>query len=225
MINYFHLLRKNYLFSDIPDDKLDAVVSCMNGFTKTYHARTLLFCAGNPVPYFGMVLKGCVELFLSGTEGNPILLSQFYEGDLFAQSLTIADASSNIFEIYASEDTEILFLTVPKFTALENCHCMHRFKVMENLMTLIAEDNMKLLMKIEILTQNSLRQKLQLYFLVLSKEQQSRTVTLPFGRDKLSSYLSCDRSAISRELGRMKQDGLISYTKNTVTLLTPDSAS
>lgn len=133
--------------------------------------------------------------------------------------MTVAGTGEHSFEIYATKNTKILFLYVPRFTSPENCHCENRFKVMENLMKLIAINNMKLTTKIQILMLHSLRQKLLLYFSILSKEQHSSTIVLPFGRDKLSAYLSCDRSAVSRELSRMKQDGLIDYSGKTVTLL------
>ena len=86
-------------------------------------------------------------------------------------------------------------------------------------MVLIAKRNTELLMKMQILAQNSLRQKLLLYFAILSKQQNSSTITIPFGRDKLASYLSCDRSAVSRELGRMQKEGMIEVSRNTITLL------
>ena len=88
-----------------------------------------------------------------------------------------------------------------------------------NLMQLIAKNNMELMMKIRILTQGSLRKKLMLYFSILSREQHSTTITLPFGRDKLANYLFCDRSAVSRELGRMDREGLIQLGKTEITLL------
>ena len=108
---------------------------------------------------------------------------------------------------------------VPEFTSLQNCNCSYRFKVMENLMQLIAKNNMELMMKIRILTQGSLRKKLMLYFSILSREQHSATITLPFGRDKLANYLFCDRSAVSRELGRMDREGLIQLGKTNHALI------
>ena len=92
-------------------------------------------------------------------------------------------------------------------------------EVIESLMQLIAKNNMELMMKIRILTQGSLRKKLMLYFSILSGEQHSSTITLPFGRDKLANYLFCDRSAVSRELGRMNREGLIQLGKTEITIL------
>lgn len=221
---YFDLLRKNPLFDTVPDDKIFTVISCLNGVVKEYREQTLLFPLEETVPCLGITLEGCVDVFISNNSGSPILIQQAFPGSLFVHALTVSGISGHSFEIYSTKNTKILFLYVPKFTALENCHCENRFKVMENLMKLIAVNNMNLSTKIQILMLHSLRQKLLLYFSILSKEQHSATIKLPFGRDKLSAYLSCDRSAVSRELGRMKQDGLIDYSGKTITLLSQFSS-
>jgi len=220
MEQFSPVIINNPLFEGVPEDKLEQVIDCMNGSVKAYEGRTLLFCSGDQVPCLGLVLEGCVEIFLSTSEGNAALISQSGPGELFGQAMAVAGISDHAFEIYALEGTKILFLYVPEFTSMKNCGCTHRFQVMENLMKLVATENMSLMAKIRILTQGTLRKKLLLYFSVLSKEQRSRTVRLPFGRDKLAFYLCSDRSAVSRELGRMKKDGLISYTRNEITLLT-----
>lgn len=218
MNNYSQLIFDNPLFSNIPPDHFPAVSDCMNSFTQTFQSRTLLFGAGSKITRFGLLLKGTVEIFLLGSNGTHTLISLVSPGELFCHSLAVAEAADHLFMIYASEGSEILFLHVPKFTAAGNCHCACRYKVMENLMKLIAKDNMNLTMKVQILTQGSLREKLMLYFSFLAKEQHSNTILLPFGRDKLASYLFCNRSAVSRELGRMQKEGLLSIHKNEITL-------
>lgn len=219
MDNFSHLLSNNPLFSRVPEDKLEPVISCLKGTRKHYSKRTLLFHSDEPIPCMGIVLEGSVEIFLAQNDGSVTLLSQSHAGELFGQALTVAGASSYMFEIYASDSSEILFLYVPEFTSLKNCQCTYRFIVMENLMKLISEENMNLMMKIQILAQPTLRQKLLLYFSVLSRKQHSDVITLPYGREKLSCYLGCDRSAVSRELGNMKRDGLITGERNHITLL------
>lgn len=218
MDKFSHFIQKNPLFHRVPPDSVEHVLQCLGAFSRTYDGHTLLHQTDSPIPFFGMVLKGSVEIFLSSPDGASILISRSEPGELFGQALTVGGLESILFEIYASEGSEILFLHVPEFTSLKNCRCTYRFIVMENLMKLIAEDNMELMMKIRILTQTSLRKKLLLYFSLLAARQGSCMITLPFGRDKLSLFLACDRSALSREMGKMKKDGLIDFKRKTVTL-------
>ncbi len=209
----------NPLFKDIPENRLEPVLGCLKAQKKSYAGRTLLFSADEPISCLGLVLRGYVEIFLTDADDNRTLITQASEGELFGHALCVAHAETNIFEITTSEHAEILFLYVPEFTSLQNTNCTYRFKVMENLMRLIAKNNMELMKKIRILTQSSLRKKILLYLSILSKEQHSETISLPFGRDKLANYLFCDRSAVSRELGRMSKEGLITLSKTEITLI------
>lgn len=218
MDKYSHLIIKNPLFDRVPEENLHAVLKCLEAILHTYDRPSLLYQTDSRISAFGMVLRGSVEIFLSSPDGTSTLVSRSEAGELFGQSFATGALTSNLFEIHASGGSEILFLQVPEFTSLKNCHCTYRFIVMENLMKLIAEENMELMMKIRILTQTSLRKKLMLYFSLLSVRQNSASITLPFGRDKLSLYLNSDRSAVSREMGRMKRDGLIDFKKNRVIL-------
>ena len=157
MKKYYPLLLKNPLFFDIPEDKLETVLGCLQAKYKTFTGKTMLFPPDKPIPCLGLVLSGYVEIFLTNADDNRTLISQSKVGELFGQALAVAKADTNIFEIITSEHAEILFLYVPEFTALRNTNCMYRFKVMENLMQLIATNNMELMKKIRILTQPSLR--------------------------------------------------------------------
>lgn len=208
----------NPLFKGIPEDRLDNVLGCLKAQKKSFAGRTMLFAADEPISCLGLVLKGYVEIFLTDADGSRILITQASEGELFGHALAVAQAETNIFEITTSVQAEVLFLYVPEFTSLQNTSCTYRFKVMENLMQLIAKNNMELMKKIRILTQGSLRKKIMLYLSILAKEQHSDTIALPFGRDKLANYLFCDRSAVSRELGRMSREGLITLSKTEITL-------
>lgn len=218
MKNYYELIMSNPLFKDIPVERMEPVLDCLKARKRSFDSKTLLFSSDEPIPCLGMVLKGYVEVFLTDADDNRTLITQANPGELFGHALAVAQAPTNVFEISASEDSEILFLYVPEFTSLQNCSCMYRFKVMENLMQLIAKNNMELMMKIRILTQGSLRKKIMLYLSIMSRQQHSDMVKLPYGRDKLANYLFCDRSAVSRELSRMARDGIIKLSKNEIKL-------
>jgi CRP-like cAMP-binding protein len=73
--------------------------------------------------------------------------------------------------------------------------------------------------KIEIMTKRSTREKLLAYLAAEAQKAGSGSFTIPYNREELADYLSVDRSAMSAELGRMRDDGLIRFQKNNFTLL------
>ena len=82
----------------------------------------------------------------------------------------------------------------------------------------IGDKNVQLMEKIEVLSRKTLRDKILTCLRQQARQQGSRRFTLPFGRQELADYLCADRSALSRELGRMQAEGLLSFQKNTFQL-------
>ena len=69
----------------------------------------------------------------------------------------------------------------------------------------------------------TIRERVLIYLSSQSGKAGSLTFQIPFDRQQLADYLNLDRSALSKELGKMKKDGLLDYHKNTFTLLQPES--
>jgi len=94
-----------------------------------------------------------------------------------------------------------------------------RNKLMYNMLTLLANENMRRMYKIELLCQKSLRERVLTYLrFVARKKGTSSSFTIPFNREQLAQYLNVNRSALSHELSLMQQEGLISFKKNCFTL-------
>ena len=84
---------------------------------------------------------------------------------------------------------------------------------------IIAEKNRELLRKVDVVSRKTLREKIMAYLSIQSQIQQSRYIELPLGRVELAQYLCADRSSLTRELERMRADGLIDFHRNTFKIL------
>jgi CRP-like cAMP-binding protein len=72
------------------------------------------------------------------------------------------------------------------------------------------------------MAKRSTREKLISYLSEEAKRHNSGTFVIPFNRQQLADYLAVDRSAMSNELGKMRDDGLLMFDKNQFTLLQGD---
>lgn len=81
--------------------------------------------------------------------------------------------------------------------------------VLENILREVARDAVYLNLKIQLLSQPTLRDKLLFYLNVMHDSQHSHVFTIPFTREKLAQFICADRSAVSRELSRMQREGII----------------
>ena len=106
-----------------------------------------------------------------------------------------------------------------KYTIIISCSTSRYGDYMiENMVELIAEKNLTLVEKLEVVSRTTIREKLLTYLARQAEAAGARTFTIPMGRTALAEYLCTDRSAMTRELARMRDEGLIDYTKRTFTL-------
>ena len=93
--------------------------------------------------------------------------------------------------------------------------CVFHHRLIENMVRLICEKNIQLMEKVEVTSQKTLRDKILTYLRIQADRQGADRFEIPLKRTELAEYLCADRSALTRELARMKAEGLISYNKNT----------
>lgn len=167
--------------------------------------------AGEPVSGFGIVLEGVVQVFKEDYFGNRSLLSRCREGDLFLEAVRLTRPENSPVNVQAVTACSVAVLDYAKlFAPAGNCRVHAR--VLENLLRVISTKVLALNRKISILSKRTIRDKV----LCFLKEEGggSTEVRIPFGRSALADYLCVDRSALSRELSRMKERGEIDFDGN-----------
>jgi CRP-like cAMP-binding protein len=95
----------------------------------------------------------------------------------------------------------------------------YRCSLLKNILEMISNANMRQLYKIDILSKKSLRDRIVLYLSLQAKRKKTNDFLIPFNREEFAAYLCVDRSALSRELGRMQDEGLIQFEKNRFIIL------
>ena len=97
--------------------------------------------------------------------------------------------------------------------------CEFHHRLIKNMVSIIADKNRDLMRKVEVVSKRTIREKLLAYLSIQAQVQQSRYFEIPLGRLELAEYLCVDRSALTRELAKMKDEGLIDYDKNCFRML------
>ncbi|MBQ9280478.1 MAG: Crp/Fnr family transcriptional regulator [Clostridia bacterium] len=123
------------------------------------------------------------------------------------------------YEITTKEETQIILIDFNRITDGEITKSAFYNQFIKNLLKIITDVVLQRNERIELLTQKSIRDKLLEYFKVTAQKTGSRTFTLPFSFTELSEYLSVDRSAMSREIKNLKDEGFVKIIHKRVTLL------
>ncbi len=226
MLHRQHLLFKiglmkeiNYsdipLFEGISSENLDKLLFCINSFKKEFEKGETIIMEKDKVPYIGIVLFGDVHILKEDIWGNSTLLSYVGIGNLFGENFAVSKVPESSVTFMAASKTKVLFLAASSIIHTCPNSCGFHAKIAENMFHLLGEKSISFMNKIEIMSKDSLRNKLLAYISMLSQEQKSRYVTSPLTRTELADYLSVNRSAMTRELGKMREDGLIDFDKNT----------
>lgn len=218
MEKYIPLLQKSPLFIEMDEKDIKSMLKCLNAFEKEYMDGEMIYCEGEKVGAVGVVLEGRVQVVRDDVHGNRIIMAEWAPGDLFAEAFAPAEVDEIPVSVYASEKSRVLFVDFKRIMTQCSSHCAFHSLLIRNMMKAIAQKNILLSRRIELLGKRSIREKLLALFWTRQKEMKKSRVTLPFNRNELADYLCVDRSAMSRVLGQMKKEGILSFKKNVFEL-------
>lgn len=187
--------------------------------TNKYRKGYVIFGTGSIVTDIGLVLSGSVRIEHTDLWGNKSILGIISAGGVFAESYACIPNEPMLVDAVANEDCDVLFISVPRlFTPCSACVSQNR--LIQNLVMISAGKNLQLSRRSLHTSPKTIRGRLASYFSQEVSAQGSNKIVIPFDRQQLADYLNLDRSALSKELGKMRNDGLIAYNKNTFVIKT-----
>lgn len=215
---YYDVLRRTSLLHGMLDDELEQLLHCLSARTRFYQRGEILLMAGYPTTEIGILLKGRITALKSTGSGNSIAIAHMGPGGLFGDVLSGSGEKSPV-TVMANEDCLALYL--PYHKMLRPCAQLHacHMQLMQNLVETISGKYFALDRRIDILIRKSLRARVCLWLLEEESRQGSSTFTVSLTRAALAEYLNCDRSALSRELSHMQQEGLLETYRGSFKLL------
>lgn len=214
MEKYLDVIAGSYLFQGVAPEQIAEMLKCLNAFQKSYSRGEVVFAEGDAVTVLGLVLKGSVFLQKTDYQGNTLLMARVGTGELFGEALACIGMKESDVEVVAAENAEILFLDVSRVTTTCSSACIFHRQVIKNLLMGIAGKNHMLNQKMEHLSKRTTREKLLSYLSSFHRNSEDEWFSIPLNRQQLADYLCVDRSAMSWELCRMRDEGLLEFHKN-----------
>ena len=210
---------KSALFAGIEPGDRKAMLGCIGYHVNSYSKGEVVVLEGENLKHVGLVLSGIVDMVKEDLWGNKTLLLRMQKGELFGETFACGEDNMSVVTFTVSEDTKILFL--PFERVMHSCSraCRFHHQLIENMVHIIAQKNRDLMRKVEVVSKRTIREKLLAYLSMQAQLQNNRYFEIPLGRMELAEYLCVDRSALTRELVKMKEDGLLDYDKNCFRML------
>ena len=205
---------ESHLFDGINRDEQKAMLSCIGYHIGTFRKGDIVAFEGENVKHIGIVLSGAVDMVKEDLWGNKTTLVRSRKNDIFGETFACGSDNLSVVNFLVSEDAQILFIPFDRVMHSCTMACRFHHRLIENMVRIIANKNRDLMRKVEVVSKRTIREKLLAYLSIQAQVQQSRYFELPLGRVELAEYLCVDRSALTRELAKMKEEGLIDYDRN-----------
>lgn len=215
----FALLSHTPLFAGVAPQEIEAMLACLDTERRHYTKGQIILRSGDTVRSMGIVLSGRVLIEKTDLWGNATVLDSVGPGQIFAETYACTPQEPLMVDAVAAESAEVLFIQVAR--VLEVCpnSCVHHHTLIRNLLSLSAQKNLLLSRKIFYTAPKTIRARLLSYLSDQAIRCGRRSFTIPFNRQQLADYLNVERSALSNELSKMQQDGLIETERNYFRLL------
>ena len=219
MNSMVNLLSENILFKNIPKEKILCILNSPACYVKSFGSEMNIYEVGEKINSAGIILDGVVDIIHTSINGDESIVNRLTKGQTIGSSFSCVSDINNLNYIRSVTSSTVLFINIHKLlrecNSIYDCHLC----LCENIMYLIAQSNIVLNTKIQILSQKTLRDKIITYFEILSIQKGSNQITIPFNREQLASYLGSERSSVCRELSKLKDDNIISINGNNVVLI------
>lgn len=212
-------LKNALLFKGIAPDELSSVLRCLKAETKYYQKGRFIFQNGENISSVGLVLSGSVHLEKEDYWGNKSLLMSVAPLEMFGEAYACTPDALLPINVIAAQASEILFMDIHRILTTCSSSCGFHKRLIENLVSAIAEKNILLSRKIDFVTQRSTKDKLLAYLSYQAQLAGASEFDIPFNQQQLADFLSVERSAMAVQLGRLKKDGIIEYKKKHFKLL------
>ncbi|EDP23468.1 Crp/Fnr family transcriptional regulator [Parvimonas micra] len=213
-MNNFETIKECTIFKNFSIDEIIEIFSVISFYEKDYKKNDIILAENTKVEYFGIITNGKIALSNFDYFGNRNILNVFEKGDSFAEALVSLEIQIP-HEVISLTDSSIVWI---EYKSLSKS--LYYQKILNNLLNIISTKNLILNKKLQILSKRTTREKILEY---LSNQKKALSLDSNFeinlNRNEMADYLALDRSNLSRELGKLKKEGIIDFKKNKFKLL------
>ena len=207
------------LFDGIRPEDRKLMLGCIGYHIGTFRKGDIVAFEAENIRHLGIVLCGAVDMVKEDLWGNRTMLVRTRRGEVFGETFACGSDSLSTVTFLVSEDAQILFLPFDRVMHSCSMACQFHHRLVMNTVRIIANKNRDLMRKVEVVSKRSIREKLLAYLSIQAQALGSRYFEIPLGRIELAEYLCVDRSALTRELAKMKEEGLIDFDRNCFRML------
>lgn len=218
MEKFLPVLKKSQLFSGVNENDIASMLGCLNAEIRQYKKGEYVFNQGEHIDKICLLADGSLHVQRDDYWGNRSIISRICIGEMFGEAYLAPESGAVINDLIATDDSTVIFFDAKRVITTCSNACRFHAMVAQNLFFAISEKNRSLVQKLSHMSQRSTREKLISYLSEQANKSHSNSFSIPFNRQQLADFLSVDRSAMSNDLCKMRDEGLLTFDKNFFTL-------
>ena len=208
------MLQTTGLFQGMSKEEVSLALTALEAAEKFFRKGEMILHAGSVTQSLGLVLSGSVTIENNDLWGNRTILSHAESGQFFAETYALLEEEPLLVDVVAKEDCRILFFRISSIRQLRNSRHTWAVKVIANLLVISSRKNLLLSGRNFHTAPKTIRGRVMAYLNSVSLQNRSQEFDIPFDLQQLADYLNVDRSALSKELGKMQKEGILTVRKN-----------
>ena len=195
------------------------MLDCFQAVQRSFRTDDLIYdFSSKESNAVGIIERGEASVIRIDKDGVSTVLEELSVGGVFGRTLAYAGSVRDSMEVVCRTPCDVLFIDYPHIFKRCEKACTHHSLLVQNMLRLMADKAQALSLRVDVLSRRSIREKLLCYFRQLSEQEGKQTFTLPFSLSTLADYIATDRSAMMRDLKRLKEEGVIRSDGRKITL-------
>lgn len=207
-------LQKTAIFRGMKESELLAALDAFQAVEREYDKDEIILLAGSVTENMGLVLSGSVTIEVSDLWGNRTILNHIAKGQFFAETYALLEKQPMLVDVVANENCRIMFFKIGSLNQIQSDMALWKVKLIGNMLTISAQKNLHLSGRSFHTSPKSVRGRIMAYLNTVSLQTHTNEFDIPFDRQQLADYLNLDRTALSKELGKMRKEEIIDFRKN-----------
>lgn len=207
------------LFRGIDPEELNLVFTCLKPKVSSYEKNEWVAVAGEKFIGLGVVLAGEVVVIKENAAGDRVIMAVNTPGEMFGEMAAFSGEGVWPVTVMARTACTVMFLPAGKIVG--NCErvCASHRLLITNLLEIVSHKALMLHRKVEYLAIKSLRGKISAFLIEQYKKMGSPTFLLPLKRNELADFLNVSRPSLSREMCRLRDEGVIDFHRDSIKII------
>lgn len=206
------------LFTGFSDAEIMVLLSCFTVTSRKYRKGDVVCTAGRPQEHIGIVLAGEIHVQKEDYHGNRLIIGHFGPGEMFGEVSAFARTGQWPNMVLAGHDSTVLFMPYARIGSPCKKLCSAHPLLINNMLGIVAHKALIMNSRINYLKIKSMREKLATFLYEQYQRTGNRTFDISLNRDELADFLNVSRPSMSRELGRIRDLGLIDFYRSSFTI-------